>query len=49
MQEHAGLFPTTLHCELGPQGDGTHGFPLGTSIGRSKSEMIACKIGRKNR
>jgi hypothetical protein len=25
----AGDSPTTLHCEFGPQGDGTHGFVLG--------------------
>lgn len=25
----AGDSPTTLHCEFGPQGDGTHGFKFG--------------------
>lgn len=32
-QEHAGDSPWTLHCEFGPHGDGTQGFPTycGTS------------------
>lgn len=25
-QEHEGDSPDTLHCEFGPQGDGSHGF-----------------------
>lgn len=28
-QEHEGLAPESLHCELGPQGDGMHGFSTG--------------------
>jgi hypothetical protein len=32
-QEQAPVLPITRHCELGPQGDGTHGFifTVGTS------------------
>jgi len=29
-QEQDGVSPFTWHCELGPQGDGTHGFPTGS-------------------
>jgi hypothetical protein len=28
---HAGVLPTARHCELGPQGEGTQGLPLGSS------------------
>lgn len=28
---HAGVLPITRHCELGPQGEGTQGLPLGSS------------------
>lgn len=31
-QEHDGDWPWTLHCEFGPQGDGTQGFPTGCGI-----------------
>ena len=31
-QEHAGCVPTTLHCELGPQGEGLQGFPTGAGV-----------------
>lgn len=26
MHEHTALSPTARHCELGPQGEGIHGF-----------------------
>lgn len=29
--EHDGVPPTSLHCEYGPHGDGTHGFLGGSS------------------
>jgi len=29
-QEQDGVSPFTWHCELGPQGDGTHGFSTGS-------------------
>lgn len=32
-QEQAGVFPITLHKELGPQGDGTQGFAGGSGSG----------------
>jgi hypothetical protein len=28
--EQEGVSPFTWHCELGPQGDGTHGLPTGS-------------------
>jgi hypothetical protein len=28
---HAGVLPMARHCELGPQGEGTQGLPLGSS------------------
>lgn len=31
-QEQAGVRPTVLHCELGPQGDGKHGSLGGVTV-----------------
>lgn len=28
--EQEGVSPFTWHCEFGPHGDGTHGFPMGS-------------------
>lgn len=36
-QEHDGDSPCTLHCEFGPQGDGTQGLP--TYCGRSAAKF----------
>lgn len=43
-QEHAGCVPITLHCELGPQGEGIHGFPLSVvGEGTRKSKELRMK------
>lgn len=38
-QEHDGDSPVTLHCELGPHGDGWHGFD-GTGVGTSSANIL---------
>lgn len=37
--EHAGESPETLHCELGPHGEGTHGF-VGIGSNRISSHRV---------
>jgi len=42
--EHDGVPPTSLHCELGPQGDGTHGFKNGGGGAGSLGGAITWKL-----
>lgn len=42
-QEHEGDSPDTLHCEFGPQGDGSHGF-VGTTTAVSSKNIILFSV-----
>jgi len=38
-QEHEGDCPLTWHWELGPQGEGTHGFSIGIVSWTAKKQF----------